>query len=389
MAGGVVVAVLFSLRFISVLDPASAQDCTAADHVVEEGNVQTVYQNKTDKKKVSTSLFVQPGTAFEGVSVEVTQLSNNTKFEAWFPADLCYPNDATWVQLKVGVEAKTPENKTHNFLSFTTTIGNCTKTCTRYPTFYYIKSLSVVAHGSSKWNCTCPTTTCLAPQVSSGSPNISKCMEPPGLSTITTNSTTIPTTPTTITPNTTTIPTTLTTITTTPTTITPNTTTIPTTLTTITPTTITTNPTTITTNPTTSPAAITTTTPAAINASTMMATPTTTVSTKLPSQSHALKITGVPSVLLSPSTVVIVLQVAVAVQVAMMVMVVVALVPWKRRCGATPTHTVSWRRVAPTQASSCRNSESVSENSLYEPFPGPLNTADNRSQVQINLATAS
>ncbi|KAG0713640.1 hypothetical protein GWK47_001786 [Chionoecetes opilio] len=181
MVGGVVVAVLFSLRFISVLDPASAQDCTAADHVVEQGNVQTVYQSKTNKNKVSTSLFVQPGTAFEGVSVEVTQLSNNTKFEAWFPNDQCYPNDATWVQLKVDVEAKTPENKTRNYLSFTTTIGNCMKTCTRYPTFYYIKSLSVVAHGSSKWNCTCPATTCLAPQVSSESPSISKCTEPPGL----------------------------------------------------------------------------------------------------------------------------------------------------------------------------------------------------------------
>ncbi|KAG0727788.1 hypothetical protein GWK47_033901 [Chionoecetes opilio] len=350
MAGGVVVAVLFSLRFISVLNPASAQDCTAAVHVVEEGNVQTVYQKHItgNKKKVSTSLFVQPGTAFEGVSVEVTQ-QNNTKFEAWFPHDdQCYSKDATWVQLKVDVEAKTPENKTHNYLSSTTTIGNCTKTCTRYPvSYYYIRSLSVVARSSSKWNCTCPINTCLAPQVSNESPKISKCMEPLGLPTITTTPTS---------------------------------------------------------------------TPAAINAS-MMATSTTTVSTKLPSQSHALKITGVPSVLLSPSTVVIVLQVAVAVQVAMMVMVVVALVPWKRRCGATPTrcravqvammvmvvalvpwkrrcgatptHTVSWRRVAPTQASSCRNSESVSENSLYEPFPGPLYTADNRSQVQINLATAS
>ncbi|KAG0720312.1 hypothetical protein GWK47_048769 [Chionoecetes opilio] len=178
MAGGVVVAVLFSLGFISVLDPASAQDCTAADHVVEQGNVQTVYQSKTYyKNKVSTSLFVQPGTAFEGVSVEVTQLSNSAKFEAWFPNDQCYPNDATWVPLKVDVEVKTPENKTHYYLSFTTTIGNCTKTCTRYPTFYYIKSLSVVAHGSSKWSCTCPATTCLAPQVSSESPSISKCTE--------------------------------------------------------------------------------------------------------------------------------------------------------------------------------------------------------------------
>ncbi|KAG0713399.1 hypothetical protein GWK47_016313 [Chionoecetes opilio] len=180
MAGGVVVAVLFSLRFISVLDPASAQDCTAADHVVEEGNVQTVYQSNAYTNYVWTSLFVQPGTDFEGVSVEVTQLSN-TKFEAWFPVDQCYPNDATWVQLKVEVETKMLKNPPYYYLSFTTTIGYCTKTCTRYLTFYYIRILSVVAHGSSKWRCTCPATTCLAPQVSNESPNKPMCMEPPGL----------------------------------------------------------------------------------------------------------------------------------------------------------------------------------------------------------------
>ncbi|XP_050721903.1 uncharacterized protein DDB_G0284459-like [Eriocheir sinensis] len=226
MAGRVAVAAVLLLRLGGAHGTRDCEDLHEVV-VVSEGEKDTICEKRRStlslalgfENRVSTTVYVQPGDDFQGVSLEVTEANRlfATTRVAWFGLDKCY-SDNKWIKLKVDVDDTT------QILHFTLNIEGYSGRCTRQQSWYKdITGLSIVAHGSSSWTSTAKETggRCHGPTQYTSLQNPPTCTDPPRPITTTTTTTTT----TTALPSTTTSTTTTTTPTTAPSSTTTTTTT--------------------------------------------------------------------------------------------------------------------------------------------------------------------
>ncbi|XP_045132583.1 uncharacterized protein LOC123516897 isoform X2 [Portunus trituberculatus] len=163
-----VLLVFLALGLEGVPSLALAQHCHASpDVLVSTGSVDPVYYEViSGAKNMSATLFLQPLSGFEGISVEASV--DTDTLSAWFATDQCCPRTLqsfTWVPLKMVVEVKwhtvsiPPGYYIHYMLDF----GGCVKECKKHWSISMdiVGNLKVVAHGSSRWKCDSPPHACL------------------------------------------------------------------------------------------------------------------------------------------------------------------------------------------------------------------------------------
>ncbi|XP_063849768.1 uncharacterized protein LOC135094004 [Scylla paramamosain] len=169
--------------------PTLAQDCSAADMVVKEGQPQVINTTQVirngERYEGHLTLFLKPESDFEGVRLDV-QASNGTHHTAWFPAEEeCFPRDGTWREF----EARTWKTENGFYLGFMS--GRCWKECWIKIFQISLKSLSVVAYGPSRWRNEKPPKGCSVTLVRlSLRIQLPVCQVAPSTTTRTTNATT-------------------------------------------------------------------------------------------------------------------------------------------------------------------------------------------------------
>lgn len=185
MAGGASVALLASLVLVIAISHASTNKCSLSEHVVKEGETQTVYERgKNKEKRKSESFYVLPGRDFRGVSLMVK--NNATNFhEAYFPLDECFLDDTNWLNLNVTFVVERIKGSP-SLLHFHVNASDCQQACTASygKGKKNLKELSVVAHGSSVWVCDKPPDECLVKESNSSrelpsTSDSNECMSPP------------------------------------------------------------------------------------------------------------------------------------------------------------------------------------------------------------------
>ncbi|XP_050702973.1 uncharacterized protein LOC126988656 [Eriocheir sinensis] len=182
MAGGVSFALLASLGLVIAISHASANTCTLSEHVVKEGEAQTVYESDVRESSKSLSFYVLPGRDFRGVSLKVKK--NRTDFlVVYFPLDGCLLDYTNWLNLNVTVFVE-EVGGSPNVLHFHVDSSDCQQACTAAYGKKKVKGLRVVAHGSSVWVCDKPPDECLVKESSTSRelPSTSdpdQCKSPP------------------------------------------------------------------------------------------------------------------------------------------------------------------------------------------------------------------
>ncbi|XP_063865939.1 uncharacterized protein LOC135103495 [Scylla paramamosain] len=181
-----VLLVFLALGVEGVRTLASPQDCDASSDVVVQGGsvVPVYYEVIAGAKKMSATLFLQPLIGFEGVSVEANYKTDT--LAAWFSTHQCCsgtPHDVTWIPLKVEVEVVWHYFPPFYYLHYMMDFGGCVKKCEKNYCGYawdvdVVKSLKVVAHGSSRWKCGSPPDTCLTSCSTTTTTTTTSCQEP-------------------------------------------------------------------------------------------------------------------------------------------------------------------------------------------------------------------
>ena len=163
MGSPAVLLVFLALGLEGVPTLASSQYCPiSSDVVVPAGNVVLVYHEEiSGAKNMSATLFLQPLSDFEGISVEASFATDT--LAAWFPTDQCCsgtPHTLKWIPLKVEVEviihffSVKPGYYYHYLMNF----GGCVKKCEKRFSISLdaVENLKIIAHGSSRWKCSSP-----------------------------------------------------------------------------------------------------------------------------------------------------------------------------------------------------------------------------------------
>ncbi|XP_063887187.1 uncharacterized protein LOC135114896 isoform X2 [Scylla paramamosain] len=169
--------------------PTLALDCDDANTVVKERETQVIVTMDIGTSELaSIIMFVKPESDFEGVRVDV-QESDGTHHSAWFPAE-CFPRNGMWQQFLPDTWI------TKRRLDLRFVFHACGKECKITTVQRGPHSLSVVAHGPSRWiKGRTPTTCDVTFAGKSWNAQLPTCQDPPSTKKITT--TTITTTNTT------------------------------------------------------------------------------------------------------------------------------------------------------------------------------------------------
>lgn len=126
------------------------KDCEALDGVVvvvDHESQKTICSKEMQTSGVETTVYMQTGGDLKGVSLHLTQESDDSKISpVWFDLSSCNSVDNKWIKLKVTLKVST--FGTPNFY-----IGNekTSEGCEKSLKPDSITSLSIVAHGSSNW----------------------------------------------------------------------------------------------------------------------------------------------------------------------------------------------------------------------------------------------
>ena len=156
-----VVLVLVLLVFKSPgggLGRAVAENCTAAEDKamekegiqVTEGGTQVIKNKTMIGNNITITLFVKPESDFKGVHLEVHG-SDGTHHATWFPAEFQFSSlNNMWYQTQAWASANASTDGNTNLI-FGFHIYTCKKKCRIYSPKSTQYSLSVVAHGASKW----------------------------------------------------------------------------------------------------------------------------------------------------------------------------------------------------------------------------------------------
>ncbi|XP_050701289.1 uncharacterized protein LOC126987870 [Eriocheir sinensis] len=156
LAAAVVVVVAAGVCGLGAL----ALDCNA-EEVVGEREVKTIKTSKSNNGSFTAiSLYTQPETGFEGVSV-VVQASGggggggDERHTVWINGS-CFRRDGLWEKMRVWAE-RSKDPQTLEYKLFT---DNCTGNCVIEGVHGELLTLSVEAHGPSSWKESEPNSTC-------------------------------------------------------------------------------------------------------------------------------------------------------------------------------------------------------------------------------------
>ncbi len=162
MAKGVAVVLLLALVLGAALDLASIKDCVTPDKVVEKNTYDSVYISGIgqEQQRMSTSLYVKPGSDFEYVCVRAWSDPDRSPLQACFSVESCDLNSTSWNLMEAEAEFEKNKLQRNGFI-FKLSAGNCTGTKKKYKMrMSGIIQLSVWAHGSSEWLHNAPPDTC-------------------------------------------------------------------------------------------------------------------------------------------------------------------------------------------------------------------------------------